>query len=467
MQKYKVITICISVAVAGFLFLLLMEQVMRPYATKGLYFNKWSFFPEVDWSSESLMQTVPIEPLRDEPLRSILNIHIQPPALDTIRAILAYIWYSPDTHMSLWMVDRSLLILWAIIYALAGSIIFWWLLRLTNPTFACLSALLFLLHPASILYATLLDSTFLTALLILWTYYALWRIHIDKQASVAMLAIAVLSLFFTRSLFQLPSVLIFACSLALLKVPIRKIIIFMALAAGIAGLYIVKQYYQFGLTATSSLSGYNLCNSIGYRTNYFALVDTFNFDKGEEGSLPRVLFHRRKFNGMTNYNHIKYVEKDKELITEYKKRLFVTPVSQLFKTYKENFFLYVQPSSWYTENILVSILPGRIRAYYDRFFSYPYFLLAILLAAISWIVRNKKSDYISGVALLLPGLYIFLASILFEKGENMRFKFFLEPVLFVFIASEVYCIYRGIVGSRLSSSIIRQMKKACKLRSQQ
>ena len=45
--------------------------------------------------------------------------------------------------------------------------------------------------------------------------------------------------------------------------------------------------------------------------------------------------------------------------------------------------------------------------------------------------------------MVMPGLFIFLATVLFEKGENMRFKFFLEPVYYIFLASQflVLCRY--------------------------
>jgi hypothetical protein len=46
---------------------------------------------------------------------------------------------------------------------------------------------------------------------------------------------------------------------------------------------------------------------------------------------------------------------------------------------------------------------------------------------------------------------IFAISVLFESGENMRFKFFIEPVLFIFIASQIY-----LAGQRLWNFLHRQ-----------
>ena len=65
---------------------------MREHAKDKLYFQ--------EWSSEALMHTVSIEDIRDTPFLTINNIHIQPPALDIIRAIFVHIWPSNDTLIS-------------------------------------------------------------------------------------------------------------------------------------------------------------------------------------------------------------------------------------------------------------------------------------------------------------------------------------------------------------------------------
>ena len=65
------IRVSIGIVLAGILFQAAPRYWMRPYAKEGVYYQ--------DWSSESTMQTLAIEDLRDEPLRSLLNIHMQPP----------------------------------------------------------------------------------------------------------------------------------------------------------------------------------------------------------------------------------------------------------------------------------------------------------------------------------------------------------------------------------------------------
>ena len=50
---------------------------------------------------------------------------------------------------------------------------------------------------------------------------------------------------------------------------------------------------------------------------------------------------------------------------------------------------------------------------------------------------------------MLPVLYVAVASILFEKGENMRFRYFIEPVLFVFFGVELGRFVRSPRGTRI------------------
>ena len=56
------------------------------------------------------------------------------------------------------------------------------------------------------------------------------------------------------------------------------------------------------------------------------------------------------------------------------------------------------------------------------------------------------SDYPAAVGLGLPAAFVFAVSVFGEWGENMRFKFFLEPVLFVFIVAQGYAACAALAG---------------------
>ena len=69
------------------------------------------------------------------------------------------------------------MILWAIIYSLAGALVFIWTAQLTRIGIGLATATIFLLHPGTIFYTTLLDATILTTFLVLCLCYLLWRVR--------------------------------------------------------------------------------------------------------------------------------------------------------------------------------------------------------------------------------------------------------------------------------------------------
>lgn len=122
----------LCLAVFATLLLLLLEAHYRQYAPKG-YFQPWS--------SETMIQTVSIEDLRDAPLQSLWYLNIQLPLFDTLRAILSQIWKSADSMAMLLKVDQSLYVLWALVCGAIVFVIYWcfrnlptWPLSFTPPS---------------------------------------------------------------------------------------------------------------------------------------------------------------------------------------------------------------------------------------------------------------------------------------------------------------------------------------------
>ena len=116
---------------------------------------------------------------------------------------------------------------------------------------------------AFIFYATLLDTTILSAFLILIFYYFLWHIKKARPVSAIGFAVIFLLMYFTRSIFQWQWLLILALVLLLLKFPRRKLIVFLAITGVVIGLYTVKQVSLSDLSDTSAFTGLNLRHSIG------------------------------------------------------------------------------------------------------------------------------------------------------------------------------------------------------------
>lgn len=416
------------------IFQLGLQWLCSPAAREGVYYQYFT--------SEMMMQTLPIEDLRDAPLTSLWNLHIQPPALDVIRAVLARVWSSSDTAAMLRHIDRSLYVLWALLYAALPAIAFVWLDRRTrNVSFAIGAAVVLALHPACIFYATFLDTTLLTSVLVLLAVYAVGRLHADpRRAAILPMTLVVIGLFLTRSIFQWFSVAVFVASLCLLRVPRRRVAVFAAATLAFTLAYAAKQHRQFGLNATTSFAGLNLCNSIGDRIRYADFISGAQSD--ELAGRPSVLSRLRKSNGQPNFNNWHYLRVNRDLVARFETRIHGMSVGELAAVYARNLAIFFRPSSRHTAHAIVDQLPWR--RVFDVVFSAPVLPILLVGAFASWVVRTRGRRMAEGLAYALPVLYVAGVSLLGEQGENMRFKFFIEPVLFVWLAFEVYAIVQWI-----------------------
>ena len=435
-QTHLVVGLCLAIFTT--VLLLCLEAYIRPDAPDG-YFQ--------EWSSETMMHTVSIEDLRDQPLESLWHLHIQPPAFDAIRAILAQVWRQDDSKAMLLRVDSSLYLLWALIYGVLVFLIFWWLSEMTSTAFAAISTLFFSVHPAFIFYATLLDTTLLSTFLILSFSYVLWRVREARNVSAGGLALLFLLLFFTRSIFQWQWLLLLTLSLALMRFPLRKLVVFLAITGIVVGLYTAKQTSLFGLSSTSSFTGFNLCNSIGCADTW-ALYNqkAAVLDQEPPPEKPNVLTRVRKVNGSINFNNEHYLTVNRQLeqqFSEYFLSLLSSPV-QLVKNYLVNLRIYLRPSSQYAHNVIVERLPQR--SVYDTIFSSPLLPQLLNLAFLFWLTRARSSDLQHVIGFCLPVAFIAFLCVVGERGENMRFKFFIEPILFVFLASQVYAAGKKMIA---------------------
>lgn len=422
----------IGIAVAALIFQIGLQSSFRDDAIEGVWFQQWS--------SDAMMQTVPLQDLQQAPLESLLFTHIQPPALDLVRAALAG-WEQETAPVALLtQVDRGLYRLLALLYALTGVALFRWLSRMVSLSWATGATLLFLLHPAALFYATLLETTLATALLLLCLYAEMWRLGREPNRSVLWLAAWAVALCLTRSLFQWPLIVVLVGALALAGLPWRKLLIFALIVGGVALGLAGKNALLFDTFSTSSFSGLNLVRSLGKEVRYHDLL----FRMPEKAAPPRaerpsVLTREKKITGVTNLNHERYLEFNRDLLEAYRRHLRETPAATLLAAYAANLGNYFEPSSRYTPHVIVDRLPWRET--FDFVFSFPALPLLLLLALIvMWPGMRARPRETLGF--LLPALAIFTLCIVGESGENMRFKFFLEPLAFVLL---VVALHRAIV----------------------
>ena len=424
-----------AIFVLGLVFIFGLEWVMQPYAIQGVYFQRWS--------SEDMMQTVSVVDLRVEPLASLYYLHVQPPLLDAIRAALAQVWPAVDAHTLVVNVDRALYVVWALVYAGLGALLCHWLTQLINARWGVAGSIGFLLHPAAIFYATFLESTLLFSFLIAWSYYALWKLA-KRGGSIVPLAVSVVLLYLTRALVQWPFLLLYVIVLWLLRVPWRKVAVFAVIVGAVLGLYTLKQMTLFGVTYTSSFAGLNCYHSLGDYLDRYPEVGAPSPPPADVG----VLTNPVKVTGIDNFNTMLYLKRHQTLWDSCLSRWLSKPVGETLSAYFTNFSNYLKPSAQFTTpHVIADQLPWR--GLYNTLFSGLPLLLAVIMAAIWWLRHDGRGQRRYGVALLLPAAAILLLSVGFEMGENMRYKFFLEPALYVFLISQLHSLWQAACGVRL------------------
>lgn len=418
------------------------ERYLRPQAVDGVYFlsikideNRWHGFP-----SEEMMQTAPIEALRDEPLKSLWYLHIQPPLFDSIRTLLAQVYTNTNSYEMLKKVDKRTYDLWAVIYGLMALIIYLWLSELTSVFFALIASVIFAMHPAAILYATYLETTLASSFLILLLVFWLWKIKNNESVNVFSLTTIFLLLFFTRSIFQWQWLLIITVCLIFLQYPRRKIFIFFITCSFVIFLFLMKQFILFGLTTTSSFTGYNLCRSINVCEISPAISEANSMRPSNESTEPKVLSENKKLTGSENFNTRNHLILNAGYLKQYREKIANIPFTKLMNIYYQNLMIYLQPSSNYNDsNKLLNNLPSKWKSAYELIFSFPYLIILLFFSILIWAFRTDTKKF-KDLIISMPIFLIFITSILFESGENMRFKFFIEPIIYIFICSQLYFI---------------------------
>ena len=125
------------------------------------------------------------------------------------------------------------------------------------------------------------------------------------------------------------------------------------------------------------------------------------------------------------------------MMTQFREHLWRQPVATTLAAYRENLRAFLQPSSSYARHALVKRLPWR--GAYNRVFSG--WTLVGLLAAVAAYWLRPAATRRERIGLALPILYVAAVSVLFESRENMRYKFFIEPVLGVAMAATAHGLW--------------------------
>jgi hypothetical protein len=414
-----------------------LQALSLPFAHEGTYFQ--------EHSSEDMMQTASLVDLRERPAETLLVLHIQPPLLDALRAALARLWPDAGRRALVLRVDRGLYLVWAIVYASMGVLVFRWLRPLLSRAWiAGLAALAFFFHPAAIHYATFLEGTLLTSFGILWLSYALWRV--PARGATLSLAAAYLLLFLVRSIFQWPALVVLLAALLLRHAPRRSVLVFALACGAIVASFMLKQYLVLGTTSTSSFAGMSCLQALGEEPVIGLTSPTDTplgpfFPRLFPGGAPAALTRETKIGGAHDFNHLADLRNGRALAARCRERLTSDPLGRTLAAWAENVAIFLQPSSRYlTSHVIVDRLPWR--GPYDWVFSGPRLALLLAAAALVWVRGRTGSDLWRGLGLALPLLFVSAVSVMFDRSENMRFKFFVEPVLYVFLVAQAGALAR-------------------------
>ncbi len=425
---------------AGVVLMTALEAYGAGYALRGVYFQVHA--------SEDMMQTLSLLDLRPHPWQSLLALHIQPPLFDALRAVLAQLWPDLGPRALVLQVDRALYFLWAVAYAAVAVLVFRWLGRILSSTrVAAVAAAAFLFHPAAIYYGSYLDNTILTSLGMLVLVYALGSL--PGRAPLVALGGSYLFLFLLRSMFQWPVLVVLLAALLLMRVPLRQVAT-LALGCGlVVGGYMLKQYLVFGWTATSSFAGSNCLHAlgeepeVGFSTRMTVPLGPLYSGVGFDG-YPEALTRASKITGAHNFNHIADLYNERQLIGRCVQQVWRQPIRKTLGAFAVNLGYFLEPSSRYYEqpHAIVDRLPWR--GIYDWVLS-GYRLLALIAVAIAiWARGRDRAQWARGLGIALPVLFVSLVSATFERGENMRFKFFVEPIVYVFLVSQMAVLVRRV-----------------------
>jgi hypothetical protein len=393
-----------------------------------------------------MMQTLPLGDLRREPVRSLWYNHIQPPLFDAVRAAIARLYPPDDPETLMRRVDLGLQRVGVLVYALAATLVFRWLWALRGGRTAAIGALFFMFLPGPLFYAYYLDSTLISAALILWFMSELWRYYTVGSAGVSLAAAGIL-LVATRSVFQWPFVLVLALSAIALAASresgsapqARR---FLAPIALFVALYLTKQYLLFGLTMTSSFGPDSFCKGLSEYCHGTARVDLPRFTDPMNAI---VLRRAEKLNGEYNYNQIAFLKRSFSQMAEYRALINRMTPARVAQVFVVNLEFWLRPTSRHSSHLLVDRLFWRRTV--DDLTSGPGLVVLLAASVLTWALgtwreRPSRRAVFLGLGLGAPVLYIAAVTIVFESGENMRYRFFLEPTLFVFVVAQFASITR-------------------------
>jgi hypothetical protein len=432
----------------AFLFIFGLQIYYSPFAEDGLYFQPWA--------GDIMMQTLPAVHLKNAPIMSLFYLHIQPPMLDTLRAVVA--WFSPSAQQSevARFVDQGMYFVGMGLFSLLAALIFRWVSIATNSkVFGFIAALIWIPAPAALAMATLLEGTLLSSLAISWMLYQTW-LYTQNRGNPYYLGLSAGLAFLTRTVIQWFFFPVFAVMVVLLGLKKKDAAIALSILGVIMLLLCGKQYLLFATLSTTTFSGQHKTGVIWYKPSEAEVT--------KHGSSIKVKYppHAEKYTAgpldieVMNYNTENQWRLNLIHDSIFADRIKKHPIESLqglIRSLWYNFKLYWTATSIYNVNHLVERLPWRKA--YEWVFSHSKLVLLLFVSFSIWLVlliNHRPIPLRQSIGFALPVLYILAVSYMCNRldwSEANRLKFFLEPSFFVFISTQFTLLFKWVKVSRL------------------
>lgn len=417
-----------------------------------------------------LWQLLPIELLESRLFESLWYLHSQPPLFNLIVGAALHlpgdlVWL----RLLYWEV--GLLLVLAMFWALRSAGV---------PRLAAHAlVLVFSLNPTPALYENFLLYTYLEAFLMLAAMLAL----LQRPWSPASYGIATMLLVAVRSLFQ--PVWAAAVAWAICAFPRRGRLAYSpwVVAPILVGvLLIAKNGLLFGVWSTSSWYGLNLARmpTVALMTETQPLVDlgivSPAFAVGpfqpvrayppaltnpatavarERFGAPPALLHEPKDNGYPNMNHAGMIAVSRQLASDAMAATLARP-GPVLRTMVRGLELFLSPASnslfladnrarlWRLDRIALAVLyPGN-----SRLLVGVWLLFAVASSGWLWLRPPDEVSHLRAAAAFVCVTILWVAAVanLTEFGENNRFRFTLDPMVFAW-----NCAILWWIGARAAS----------------
>lgn len=450
------------------------------YLALGVRFDD-SSFPKIQHYIDPVL-------LRSDLFRSLFYLHSQPPLYNLFLGVVSK--FAPGFTVGAF-VAMSWIVGFVLAWAMAATAV-----RMGVPgNLAFWATALFIAGPASVLYENYLFYSHPAAAMLAVAALALHGFASEGKWRDGALFFGLLSaIVWTRSLFHLvwmiPGLLLV---LAAGRKTVRTVVLF-SLFFVLAGSLPVKNYLLFGFFGSSSWLGMSAARMTVFqiprqerqllidqgKLSPISRIQTFSAPEVYEPltGAPRdwgvpVLDERRKSTGEVNFNHSSFPSVARLYEQDARRALRERPGAYL-RVLVDSFYLFFQPPQDFAPFEKNRREIGVIDRFYDflvygqlyRYEYYPtlrssrpvlHFLLMaastpwlyvavfglVLLRPVRWalgVLRKGDGDAaVAATVLFLAGnvLWVMVVGNLLEVGENNRFRFLVEPGIFVLAAFEL------------------------------